>query len=401
MSKKRILDILIPQYKETDEKLEKMFNSLLAQELKGFTWDDVGVIIVNDGSDVRLSKELLTRYPFKIEYYLEEHRGVSGTRDACFNHSQADYVMWCDADDLFCDVCGLYTIFGNINGFGRATFFDKNATYYTIEKNQMVKATRKPTINTFKKKPYFIKGFDALVSCFREESHPPQLNGGVMYIPRGLMTTVPGPNGQPQTQGSMDMTFVHGKVYRRQYLLDNKIRWNQALTIHEDSYFNCLAIRSTPYLKYIAQPFYLWKWYDESVCRHDPKYILKTFNNLLDSNSALIREFMSRKREDQACFFATSMIFDAYMTLNKDEWINQENQEYREAVEKRFKVYYKEFRTLFEKLYKSENPQDKMVMNQIYMGQKNRFSREGMVMEQITFKDWISQVEKEIEKETD
>ena len=35
-----------------------------------------------------------------------------------------------------------------------------------------------------------------------------------------------------------DSTFVHGKVHRRQYLLDQRIRWNPALTIHEDSYFN-------------------------------------------------------------------------------------------------------------------------------------------------------------------
>ena len=344
------------------------------------------MIIVNDGTDVHLSDKLLNSYPFKIEYYLEEHRGVSGTRDACFNHSTADYVMFCDADDKFCDVCGLYYIFREMNTFNQCAKFDPNCAYYTpnMETKKMEYCKRQPTINTFKKKPYFIKGFDALVSVFREESRHP-ITKDVIYINRG----------DAKTQGSPDSTFVHGKVYRREYLLRENIRWNPALTIHEDSYFNILAMKSTMYMKYCNQPFYLWKWYDESVCRHDPKYILKTFNNLLDSNSALIREFVKRGKEDLAMFYVTSMIFDAYMTLNKEEWINQENQEYRQAVEERFRVYYKEFKDLFLKLKDSDKPENKALVNKIYAGQKNRFFREGMFMEEITFKDWIAFIESE------
>jgi len=39
----------------------------------------------------------------------------------------------------------------------------------------------------------------------------------------------------------MDSTFVHGKVHSRHYLLDKNIKWNNNLTIHEDSYFNILC----------------------------------------------------------------------------------------------------------------------------------------------------------------
>jgi len=39
----------------------------------------------------------------------------------------------------------------------------------------------------------------------------------------------------------MDSTFVHGKVHKRDYLLDKNIKWNNNLTIHEDSYFNILC----------------------------------------------------------------------------------------------------------------------------------------------------------------
>jgi len=70
----------------------------------------IGVIIVNDGTDVYLSDELLSSYPFEVEYYKEEHRGVSGTRNSCLDHSTAEYIMFCDADDMFFNACGLWMV---------------------------------------------------------------------------------------------------------------------------------------------------------------------------------------------------------------------------------------------------------------------------------------------------
>ena len=170
------------------------------------------------------------------------------------------------------------------------------------------------------------------------------------------------------------------------FIEDNNIRWNDELTIHEDSYFNCLCMRLSPNIKYCPMPFYLWKWRDESVCRHDPKYILKTYNNMLDSNTALIKQFLTRRKIDEARFFATSMIYDAYFTMNKDEWINQDNKEYRDNTEKRFKQYYLNFKFLFDSIPKEAKAQ-------IIMGIKNRFFQEGLLLESITFEQWIKHIE--------
>jgi hypothetical protein len=57
---------------------------------------------------------------------------------------------------------------------------------------------------------------------------------------------------------------------------------------------------------------------------------------MLDSSTALVEELGRRGLKTDAIFFATSMIYDAYFTMNKDEWINQENEVYRYATEKRF-----------------------------------------------------------------
>ena len=235
------LQILIPQYKETDDIIKPLLDSIEVQQNIDLK-NDVGVIIVNDGTDVHLSQNLFDRYSFKIDYYLNEHKGVSATRNACLDYATADYVMFCDADDMFYNACGLYIVFREIE----------------------------------------LGGFDILVSAFIEES-------------RDFATKEP-----LYINHDMDSTFVHGKIHRRQYLIDNNIRWNDSLTIHEDSYFNCLCQRLAKELKYSQTSFYLWKWRDTSVCRHDPKYILKTYNNMLDSNDALVEQFLQRKRYEDA-----------------------------------------------------------------------------------------------------
>lgn len=318
--------ILVPQYKETDEIVKPLLDSIAIQQ--NVDMDEIGVIICNDGSDVFLSDELINNYPFKIEYYKEPHRGVSGTRNACLDRAVADYVMFCDADDMFYNACGLYLIFREMN----------------------------------------LGEFDSLVSVFIEEGRHPETKEP-FYI-----------------NHDMDMTFVHGKVHRRQYLIDNNIRWNESLTIHEDSFFNCLCQKCAKELKYCPTPFYLWKWRDDSICRSDFKYILKTYNNMLDSNTALVEELLHRGKGEDAAYFCCNMIYDAYYTMNKDEWINQENKEYRDAVEKRFKEYYNRYHILADSL-------DKQIQNQIIIGQKNRMYGEGMVLEHITFSDWIKHIE--------
>ena len=106
---------------------------------------------------------------------------------------------------------------------------------------------------------------------------------------------------------------------------------------------------------------------------------------MLDSNTALIKEFLRRKKKDRAEFYATVMIMDAYYTMNKEEWLNQDNQDYRYETEKRFKEYYFEFKELFEGI------QDE-VKNQIIVGIRNRMFQEGMMLESITFDDWIKHI---------
>lgn len=322
------LQLIVPHYKEEPYDVRPLLDSIAIQQSVNF--DDVGVIFVYDGEDaVPLpEEEWQAFYPFDILHVHTPHNGVSAARNTGLDAATAEYVMFCDADDMFCHVCGLHIILNEIK-----------------------------------------MGFDTLVSCFMEESRHPETKEP-LYL-----------------NHDMDSTFVHGKVHRRKYLNAMNIRFNPNLTIHEDSYFNILAqqLADPNRAKYCPTPFYLWKWRDASVCRHDPEYILKTYNNMLDSNDALIEEFDRRGKEDKAAFYACFMILDAYYTMNKKEWIEQSNKHYRDDVEKRFAEYFKKNKVWWDKL----SDQEKMAISD---GVRTRSVREGMPMETITITDWLKHI---------
>ena len=319
------LQFLIPQYDETDEVIKPLLDSIAIQQ--NVPMNEIGAIICNDGSDIYLTEDFLKSYTFEIKYYKEPHRGVSATRNACLDRATADYVMFCDADDMFCNVCGLWILFREMK-----------------------------------------EKFDSLVSVFIEETHKSDDNT-VEYI-----------------NHTMDSTFVHGKVHNREYLKKFNIRFKDSLIIHEDSYFDILCQSLSTNIKYCVTPFYLWRWRDNSVCRHDPKYILKTYNNMIDSIEALVDELYKRGKEDKALMYSVMAIFDSYYIMNKPEWRDQENQEYRNNTEKHFSLFYENHK----KEWTTIPINDKMMISNAV---RSRYIQEGMLMEAVTIDDWLKHIE--------
>lgn len=317
------LQILVPQYNETDEVVKNLLDSIALQQNVDFS--EIGVIICNDGSDFRLSDGLLNSYPFDVEYWLEPHRGISGTRNACLDHSTAEYVMFCDADDMFLNMCGLYVVFMEME-----------------------------------------KGFDTLVSAFVEEARTKD-TGEVIYVTK-----------------EFDMTFVHGKVHRRQYLIDENIRFKDELVCNEDSYFAVLTQKLTDDVKHIKTPFYLWKWRDNSVCR-EPNHRLKTYNYMIDGNDYLVMDLYDRDKINDAVYFVCHMVYSVYYMVQKPEWLDPENKRYRDALEKRFAEYFAKMHNLWDALVPNEKAE---ISNKL----REKAIAEGMTEETITLRDWLEHI---------
>ena len=339
----RRLDILVPCYNEGVEVIKPLLDSIAIQQRVDF--DEIGVIVCCDGGDMMLTDEFMAQYPFEIEFHMCEHEGVSATRNKCLDYSKAEYISWSDVDDLYCDACGMFLIFKEMDA--TTTPQDMMAFGLTIPE----------------------KGFDALISCFREETKGPD----------GQFTFV--------NHDQLDTTFVHGKVYRRQYLIDNNLRYDESLFIHEDSFMQILAREcAKPYrAKWCPMPFYLWKWRDNSVCRRDELYIQKTMPDMIKSNSAVVDEFIRRAMTDKAAQYFVMHVFDVYYMLNKPEWLTVGSSEYRSKVEHDFADHFKRHKQLWDDM----PSQQKMVISQ---GVRQRSVMEGMLMEATTVDDWLKKI---------
>lgn len=326
MSKK--FQILVPCFNEGEAVVKPLLDSIQLQQSVNF--DDIGVIIACDGGSTVISQELMDSYTFDVEFHALEHRGVSATRNALLDMATADYIMWADCDDMAFNMCGVWLVMREMAG----------------------------------------DGFDVLVNDFIEETRHP-VTKEVMYV-----------------NHPMNATFVHSQVFRRQYLIDNDIRSDEECYIHEDSRLVCLAQKCAKpdRIKYNPTTWWCWKWRDESVCRRSKTYILETYRDMLKSNTSLVNQFLKRGMQNEAMFYATSMIMDAYYSFNCSAWTDINNKEYRDATELRFKQYWNDFKYLFKAI-----PLE--IKTQIVAGIRQRFFAEGLLLETQTFDQWISHIE--------
>ena len=299
------LQILVPQYKEDERVIGKLLDSIELQ--RNIDFKDIGVIIVNDGSDVILNPFFLQKYKFKIDYIRNEHKGVSATRNRALKEATADYIIFCDADDMFYHPLALQFIINN----------------------------------TEEKKP------DCLYSTFIEEVPDNQHQGKFIY------------NARPQA-----FVFVHGKVYRREFLIEKDIRWDEELTLHEDGYFNGLALAQVKQdkLVYCNEPFYMWCNNNESVSRKSITFVLDTYNNNLLAQDKLITKLLPVNILE-AINLTAIQLFQTYFLLTgtfKDWSEDEKNQIHEhcknglEAVDKRFAEFYDKFKDCYRHVIQKE-----------------------------------------------
>lgn len=316
------LQFLIPRYNEPDNVISSFLNSLFVQ--RNINFNDIGVIIVNDGSDTHLSNILLNVYPFEIKYFENPHLGVSATRNRCLKEATADYVMFCDADDVFYNSLGVQFILNSIN----------------------------------------TKPFDVLTSAFYEELKDVSSNRFVYSLKEN------------------DFVFVHGKVYNREFLINNNIKWDESLLIHEDSYFNGLALSVSTNSVYCNTPFYLWCWNANSVSRKDPLYVIHTYNHLLKSADHLSAELIKRNLIKNAAEMFTLNVYQTFFLLTGKFSKSKDVGDYLTNLSSLFKNYYNKYRFLLDEL--SENDKFQIINNA-----RNAAFQRNWYEDNISFKEWL------------
>ena len=323
------LDLIITHYKEPWAVGKKAFDMLAMQEMVNF--DDVGVILVNDGEENELPKECFDGYPYSICQISIPKGGVSKARNAGLDASNADWVMFCDFDDCFQSIFGLHLIFC-------AMAEDK---------------------------------YDTLWSAFTEETK--DRDGKLILVPHGR-----------------DYVFVHGKAHRRQWLVENNIRFHDKLTIHEDAFFQILAqsIAKDERIGSIKTPIYLWKWNNNSVVRRDnaEDYILDTYDHLIRQKIALTEEFIRRKMADQVLLVVAKAVVDVYYDCQQATWRLPKNREKVHKVENWFAGYLKRYAEFYMKV------DVKVIAGLAKSCRDHALSKKTFLMEAETLKEFLERI---------
>lgn len=322
------LSIVITHYNEPWETCKPMFDSL-ALQFPADVLEDTEIMVIEDGREDNLNDDCFKPYPFTVKHYTKKHEGVSAARNYGLDKAKGDYVMFCDCDDCF------------ISSFGLRLIREK-----------------------IKEEP------DMIFGCFMEET---RTTDGEYALNRR----------------DKDSTFVHGKVFNRKYLRNYNIRFDPALTIHEDSYFVSIASSMTDNKAEITMPFYLWKWNPNSVVRRDRDHIiLRTYKNIMDCRLAICRELKRREEIDTFYNVVCKTVADAYYDSNKPEWLDPENADLVKAAEKEFKRFYDEFGDDYKECNINR------IAEILFVCRQMAFSN-GLRVEQHTLNEWLNHIVKD------
>ena len=269
-----LLDIVITHRDEPWGVGRKMFEMLKLQ--RGVRKGEFRVILVQDGEegDTLDAARIVRLYPFMETIVDIPHSGVSAARNAGLEEATADWVMFCDFDDMLYSCDSLYRILESIRQAGdRADLIWSN--FWIEMAGEGSKWAKRE------------KGFNSV--------------------------------------------FIHGKVYRRQFLIDHEIRFDEDLSYSEDAMFNALAVMELEAGRVAKMPetVYMWCYRPESLSNYTGGDAKRNID-LYKKRVRVIEAYEQRGRTYDAKCAAVRTLLDYYWEINgkdelpgrtKEEWI--------------------------------------------------------------------------------
>lgn len=188
-------------------KAQKTINRVLASVYMQSIADDIQIYVVNDCDGCDYAQCLLD-YKLNITYLTTpENCGAGGARQYGLDHSESEFVMFIDADDCLA-----------------STFACELLWYHAVSKNA-----------------------DMVCGAFDNDFR----TDGKFAVSENEHST----------------TWLHGKLFRRSFLSEHKIRFASNLRSNEDCYFNQLFLSYEPNAITINKVCYSWIWTEGSLTR--------------------------------------------------------------------------------------------------------------------------------------
>lgn len=254
------LDIIVPHYDEPWAEGKKLFDMLALQRDVDFS--DFRVILVNDGEENDVYPEVVKQgYPYTVDGIVIPHSGVSAARNRGIDHSDAQWVMFCDFDDTFTSIYSLRMIFDALE----------------TERHDMLWY------------PFYVE--------LNEQQ-------------------------KRQIRQKFNLIFTHGKVYRRSFLNQHHIRFEESLYFSEDAAFNRVVDMEIDQnrigeIKSEIVP-YVWAYRVGSITT-DPQKVYSNAVGLFRRQVYVANEHQKRGQTEAHDELVIRAMCDAYVTLNRTD----------------------------------------------------------------------------------
>ena len=267
-----LLDIIIPQYKEDENTIKLLLDSINNQVNVDFSL--INITIVNDYSDTVLSNDFLNSYDkLNISYIRnDKNTGPGLARWKGVLNTNGSYIMFCDSDDkLFSDDV-LSVLLDFITKY-EPDYLVTNIGVEILDNNIIIKKAKK---------------------------------------------TFP---------------WMHGKVYKRKFLFDNNIYFHPSVRHLEDSFFTTLVIGSInpENVSYLDFTTYLWRNNYLSLTRkkRESNYMVDTFDEFYNT-PFLAYEILLKKKSYLRFSYLVSSLLAIYIVLYSNLFSGEELKDKRD-----------------------------------------------------------------------
>ena len=255
-----MIDIIMPHYREPWEVGRKFFQMLDLQ--RGINFEGIRVILVHDGTEP-FPDEFFADRPYRVDQITIDHAGVSAARNEGLRNATAEWVMFCDFDDMFAHAYAMQDILNVLPA----------------------------------------PGYDLLWMNFFTEDRAK--DGSMRYNVHG-----------------MNWVHIHGKLYRRQHLLESNLWFDEDIDFNEDSLFNAMldtftAPKRTGQIK-TQFPAYIWCFNPDSITTtlgSRERSIIGQYKR----NKKVTEVFRARMPFERYLMMIARTVSDAYYALNADD----------------------------------------------------------------------------------
>lgn len=274
---KKFLSVIIPRYQETEKEMFPLLSSIKNQS--GIDFSDIEVVISNDGGSVELNEDFLNLFDLDIKQVsLKKNSGPGVARQAGIDAASGQYVMFCDADDI-------------LHNSGVLGAFIQEAE---------------------------LNSPDMIFTSWLEELKDKKMQ--YHYITH-----------------ENENTWMHGKLIRRGFLLQNNIRFHNDLRVHEDSYFLCIASLLTKNKRYLPITSYIWKYNPDSITRqNDASYTFDSMSTFIHACSLAHEQIEGKINYGLMEYKILQFVLYNYFTFHLPHWQDKKNAGYLKESEKTF-----------------------------------------------------------------